>query len=86
MASPAASLPTTPIDDIPHPPIAEDQIAELDLTTRPLRLRARVRLSPAGILAVGGLVSGILLSTAALVWTSTSVARRHPLASRLRPR
>jgi hypothetical protein len=41
--------------------------------------------TPAGILAIGGLVSGILLSTAALVWVSTSVARRHPLATRLRP-
>ncbi|MBA4794765.1 hypothetical protein [Phenylobacterium sp.] len=45
------------------------------------RFMARVSMSPAGLLAVGGLVSGILLSTSVLVWSATNVARRRPLAS-----
>ncbi|MBN9409367.1 MAG: hypothetical protein J0H69_09485 [Burkholderiales bacterium] len=44
---------------------------------------ATVQATPAGLLAVGGLVSCILLSTAVLVWTATSVRRQHPIASRL---
>lgn len=43
-------------------------------------------MTPAGLLAVGGMVSGILLSVAALVWTATSVRRRHPIASAWRRR
>lgn len=47
------------------------------------RLVARVRISNGGLLAIGGLVSSILLSTAALVWVSTAVPRRHPIATGL---
>lgn len=39
------------------------------------RFKAKVEATPAGLLAIGGLVSGILLSTAALVWVSASAAR-----------
>lgn len=45
------------------------------------RIVAKVKVTPAGLLAIGALVSGILLSTSVLVWTATSVARRRPLAS-----
>jgi len=45
------------------------------------RMTAKVQMTTGGIAAVGGLVSSILLSTAVLVWVSTSVARRHPIAS-----
>lgn len=45
------------------------------------RFTAKVKVTPAGLLAIGALVSGILLSTSVLVWTATSVARRRPLAS-----
>ena len=65
---------------------AQDQTADLDFTAGPVKLSAKVRVTPAGLLAIGGLVSGILLSTAVVVWVSTSVARRHPVATRLRPR
>jgi hypothetical protein len=58
----------------------------IELTGGPVTLRAEVRVTPKGLLAVGALVSGVLLSTAVLVWTATSVARRHPLATRIRPR
>lgn len=64
----------------------EVQAAEVEISGGRLRLRASVRVTPAGLLAIGALVSGILLSTTALVWASTGVARRHPLATRLRPR
>jgi hypothetical protein len=62
-----------------------EQVADLKLAVGPVRLRARVRVTPAGLLAIGALVSGILVSVSTVVWTSTSVARRHPLATRLRP-
>jgi len=43
----------------------------------------KMKITNAGLLAIGGLVSSILVSTAALVWVSTSVARRHPVATGL---
>lgn len=49
----------------------------------PVRVSAKVRVSELGILAIGGLVSGILLSTSALVWVATTPARRHPVATGL---
>lgn len=39
--------------------------------------------SPQGLLAISALVSGILLSTAVIVWASTAVPRKHPLIDRL---
>lgn len=66
--------------------LAAEQVAELDAAIGPAHLRLRLRVTPAGLLAVGALVSGILLSASVVVWASTSVARRHPLATRLRPR
>jgi hypothetical protein len=39
-----------------------------------LAFRTEVRVTPAGLLAIGALVSGILLSVAPLVWS----ARRRP--------
>ncbi|MAK83366.1 hypothetical protein [Phenylobacterium sp.] len=45
------------------------------------RFVAKVKVTPAGLLAIGALVSGTLLSTSVLVWTATSVARRRPLTS-----
>lgn len=64
----------------------EQQTALIDLTGGPVRLRAEVRVTPRGLFAISALVSSILLSTAAVVWTATSVARRHPLATRIKPR
>jgi hypothetical protein len=46
----------------------------------------KVEVSTPGLVAIGGLVSGILLSTAGLVWVATSVARDHPVLSALRRR
>ena len=60
-----------------------DQNARLDLRAGPVSLKLEVRVTPAGLLAIGGLVSGILLSTAVLVWSATAVPRRHPIAARL---
>jgi hypothetical protein len=64
----------------------EQQTATLALTGGPLSLRAEVQMTPKGLLAVAALVSGVLLSTAVLVWAATAVPRRHPLVSRIRPR
>ena len=57
--------------------------AALELRAGNVRLRMRAAVSPAALLAVGGLVSSILLSTSVLVWTAASVRRRHPIASAL---
>jgi hypothetical protein len=62
---------------------ADGQVARLDLSFGSAKVKVRVHVTPAGLLAIGGLVSSILLSTAALVWVATSAARRHPIASRL---
>ena len=66
--------------------LQEQQVAEFEIGGRPLKVSGRVAVTPAGLLAIGALVSSILLSTAVLVWASTSVPRRHPIATRLRPR
>ena len=51
------------------------QSASVDLRMgRHVQLRAEVRVTPAGLLAIGALVSGIILSVAPLVWS----ARRRP--------
>jgi len=64
------------------PALTPEQHARLDLQAGPVSLKLEVRVTPAGLLAIGGLVSGILLSTAVLVWSATSVPRRHPIAAR----
>jgi hypothetical protein len=58
-----------------------------------LRLKAgkvsavlKVEVTTGGLVAIGGLVSGILLSTAGIVWVATVVARGHPLLTALRRR
>ncbi|MFN4040283.1 MAG: hypothetical protein ACK4I0_01315 [Brevundimonas sp.] len=65
---------------------AAPNTAEFHLKAGPVRLRARVAVTAEGLIAVGGLVSGVLLSTAALVWVSTAPVRRHPVSTRLGPR
>jgi hypothetical protein len=56
---------------------------ELEVTAGPVRLHVAVRISTGGLLAVGAMVSGIILSVAPLVWVATSVARERPIASRV---
>ena len=59
------------------------QTAEIDLRLGSFSAQAKVRVTPGGLLAIGGLVGCILLSTAVLVWSATSVRRKHPLATAL---
>ncbi|GGE53004.1 hypothetical protein GCM10007276_32540 [Agaricicola taiwanensis] len=49
--------------------------AAVELKVGPVALRAEADSTPAGLLAVGGLVSGILLSVAVVVWSSTRKLR-----------
>jgi len=61
-----------------HGPIASNRqtaMAQVRLG-RSVRLKARLNLTPAGIWAIAGLVSGILLSTSVLVATAVREARR----------
>jgi len=55
--------------------------ATLVVRTGKAKAAVRVKVTNGGLLAIGGLVSSILLSTAALVWVSTRVAYRHPVAT-----
>jgi hypothetical protein len=56
-------------------PRQSEQCASLELRAgNHLAFRTEVRVTPAGLLAIGALVSGILLSVAPLVWS----ARRRP--------
>ena len=57
--------------------------AAVSFRTRSMTFEARVTVTPATLLAIGGMVGTILLSTAVLVWTGTSVRRRHPLMAAL---
>lgn len=53
-------------------PTLEDdrQTAVAEFQAGPIRARAEVSVTPAGLLALGALISGILLSSAAIVWTA----------------
>jgi len=62
-----------------HTPEPSKATAEVDFQAGPVRLRARADISPQGLVAIGALVSSILLSSAVIVWVSTSVARRRPM-------
>jgi len=59
------------------PPLTErdKQTAVAELQAGPLRWLAEVRVTPAGVLAVGALLAGTLLSTAVIVWASAAPAR-----------
>ncbi len=77
----AAAMPIVP------PPLVEAtvpdepaQTAELEVHIgRHAALRLRLRLTPAGIGAIAGLVSGILLSAAVVVHAARRDERRDPL-------
>lgn len=51
-------------------PDGERQTAVAEFEAGPIRARAEVSVTPAGLLALGALVSGVLLSTAAVVWAA----------------
>jgi hypothetical protein len=68
-------------DQRSHRPQANS--ATLVVRTGKAKAAVRVKVTNGGLLAIGGLVSSILLSTAALVWASTRVAHRHPVATGL---
>ena len=56
-----------------HP---EEQTARVDLRFgRAVSLQATLRTTPAGLVSIGVLVSGILLSTAVLVWAAVTSSR-----------
>ncbi|MFN3877278.1 MAG: hypothetical protein ACK4MH_02740 [Brevundimonas sp.] len=48
-----------------------------------IKLATKVKITNPGVLAIGGLVSSILLSTTVLVWVLTSATRRHPVPTGL---
>lgn len=62
---------------------SEMNSAAISVRAGKLRAVAKVRVSNGGLLAIGGLVSSILISTAGIVWASTSVARSHRVADQL---
>jgi hypothetical protein len=51
----------------PLPALSVEQAAEIELRYGAGGVRVGARMTPAGLLAIGGLVGSILLSTAALV-------------------
>ena len=69
------------MDDRPH-----SNRALFRLKAGKASMAARVEVSTPGLLAIGVLVSGILVSTTGLVWVATSVARDHPVLTALRRR
>lgn len=63
-------------------PIDQPQIASFELTAGTFAMRGRAQATPAGLLSMGALVTGILLSTAFVVWVSKGVAHRHRKSER----
>lgn len=59
------------------------QTAELHASAGKFSVDLQVRMTSAGLLAVGGLVGLTLLGVAAVVWTATSIRRKHPFAAPL---
>ncbi len=55
---------------VPPPPTSASQEARLSVRVGGAMLQAEVRVSPAGLLAIGGMVGMILLGSAAIVWTA----------------
>ena len=55
-------------DPIIQPGDRQTAVAEFE--AGPFRGRAEVSATPAGLLAIGALISGVLLSTAAVVWAA----------------
>ncbi|PIB95886.1 hypothetical protein [Caulobacter sp. X] len=55
-----------------NPMIPDDprQTAIAEFEAGPVRARAEVSVTPAGVLAIGALITGLLLSTAAIVWAA----------------
>jgi len=70
-------------EDDARAPAQDMQTAEIDVHLGNFSAQAKVRVTPGGLIAIGGLVGCILLSTAVLVWSATSVRRKHPLATAL---
>ena len=68
---------------IPERKFAGPNSAAFTMKAGPVRLSGKVRVSTAGLIGLGGLVSSILLSTAAIVWVATTPDRRHPITTRL---
>ena len=56
-------------------PLQQLQVAEFELTAGAAKVKASVRVTPVGFLAIGAMVTGILLATSSLVWSATSAAR-----------
>ena len=52
------------------------QSAEFTVQVNPLQLRASVRVTPQGLLAIAALVSSILVSTGAIVWIAGVTHRK----------
>lgn len=69
--------------DAPSPTPVPLSQASLELRAGAFELKMHVEVTPGALLAIGGLVGSILLSTSVLVWTATSVRRRHPIAAGL---
>jgi len=65
------------------PPNASRDAASAELICGPVRLKAEVRHTPAGLVALGACVTSILLGAAAIVWVATATPRRHPVATAL---
>ena len=65
-------LPLTAADATP---LERMQVAEFDLAAGPVKIHASVRLTPVGFLAIGAMVTGILLAASSVVWSATSAAR-----------
>ena len=61
---------------VPASTLAQPQHARLDLSMGAARLQADVTVSPAALLAIGGMVGMMLIGSAAIVWTARRAVAR----------
>jgi hypothetical protein len=63
--------------------VAHQETANIELAAGPLRLRAEVRVTVAGILAVTALVGGIIIASGVMYLAATRFSRREDQRSML---
>lgn len=66
-----------PMKETDAAPLRQLQVAEFEFAAGVVKMKASLRLTPVGFLAIGAMVSGILLATSSVVWAATSAARRR---------
>ena len=67
------------MNEMPETAHLNAQLGRVVIRVGAFNVRASIRVTPTGLLSIGGLVGTVLVSTALLVWTAGAVKRGHLL-------